>query len=278
MAGVKWNLGVVQFNSVVGDVARNVETIRHYATLGRDLGLDLIVFPECCVTGYFLGDRMGELVDPVSGPAFQTIGEIASDAGIMLAVGAYTKDGDLFRNSQIMFSSNGETLAVYHKMHLFAAEREACMPGDSPCVVETPIGRIGMTICYDMIFADYISALVSAGADLIINSTHWFNDDYQRETWGWKGEVTQAMAATRALENGTFVAMAARVGRESPAPGVDFDGLGYSCVAGPSGKILASLPLGEGMAVARIDISGDDMARWRSIATYQADRRPELYG
>jgi len=95
MAGVKWNLGVVQFNSVVGDVARNVETIRHYATLGRDLGLDLIVFPECCVTGYFLGDRMGELVDPVGGPAFQTIGEIASDAGVMLAVGAYTKDGDL---------------------------------------------------------------------------------------------------------------------------------------------------------------------------------------
>ena len=278
MAGVKWNIGVVQFDSVVGDIAHNVETIGHYAALGRTMGLDLLVFPECCVTGYFLGDGMADLVEPADGVAFQTIGEIARRNGVMLAVGAYTKDGELYRNSQLLFGATGETLAVYHKAHLFAAEREACMPGDSPCVVDTPIGRIGMTICYDMVFADYVAALVGAGADLIINSTHWFNDDYQREMWGWKGDVTQAMAQTRALENGTFVAMAARVGRESPAPGLDFDGLGHSCVVGPSGKILASLPDGEGMAVARIDISGDDLARWKGIATYQADRRPELYG
>lgn len=277
MAGVNWNIGVVQFDSVVGDVAHNVETIGHYAALGSNMGLDLLIFPECCVTGYFLGDDMADLVEPPDGVAFQTIGEIARRTGVMLAVGAYTKDGDLYRNSQLMFGATGETLALYHKAHLFAAEREACTPGDNPVVVETPMGRIGMTICYDMVFADYVSALVGAGADLIINSTHWFNDDYQREMWGWKGNVTQAMAQTRALENGTFVAMAARVGRETPAPGLDFDGLGYSCVTGPSGKILASMQDGEGMAVARIDISGDDLARWKGIATYQADRRPELY-
>jgi predicted amidohydrolase len=61
------------------------------------------------------------------------------------------------------------------------------------------------------------------------------------------------------------------------APGVEFDSIGHSCVASPSGKILASLGAGEGVAVAKLDIADTDLNRWLSIATYRRDRRPELY-
>ena len=143
-------------------------------------------------------------------------------------------------------------------------------------MVETALGKVGMTVCYDFIFADYVRRLGDLGADLIVNSTNWIADAYQRETWGWSGPVTQGLAATRALENGTFVAMANRVGVEELAPGLSFTSLGHSCIAGPSGKILAALTEGEGLAVARIDIAQEDLDRWRAIATYRADRRPEL--
>jgi predicted amidohydrolase len=173
-----------------------------------------------------------------------------------------------------LFDPSGGQLAVYHKAHLFAGERDVCRPGDRPVVVDTPLGRIGMTICYDLIFPDYVRKLVDLGADFIINSTDWINDTYQREVWGWGGTVTQSLASIRALE--TFLAMANRIGHEATAPEIEFDSFGYSCIAGPSGQILASIPEGEGIAIARIDISADDLAKWRSIATYRQDRRPEL--
>jgi predicted amidohydrolase len=140
-------------------------------------------------------------------------------------------------------------------------------------VVETDLGRVGMTICYDMIFGDYFRCLAGMRADIIVNSTDWIGDNYQRETWGWSGVTTQGMAATRALENGVFVAMANRVGHEK-----GFDSLGHSCIASPSGQILASLPSGEDIAIADIDLKSADLAKWRAIATYHQDRRPEVYG
>ena len=193
-----------------------------------------------------------------------------------MAVGAYTRrDGGIY-DSQLLFGPDGACLAVYDKAHLFAGERESCRAGDRICVADTALGKVGMTVCYDFIFADYVRRLGDLGAELIVNSTNWIADAYQQETWGWSGPVTQSLAATRALENGTFVAMANRVGVEELAPGLSFTSLGHSCIAGPSGKILASLTDGEGLAVARIDIAQEDLDRWRAIATYRADRRPEL--
>jgi predicted amidohydrolase len=198
---------------------------------------------------------------------------------VHLAVGAYTREGEAVRNSLLLFGPDGALLALYHKVHLFAGERAACQPGDGPVVVDTALGRIGLTICYDLIFPEYVRRLVELGADLVVNSTNWISDAYQRDVWGWQGPTAQSIAAVRALENGIVLAMANRVGREAlPSAGAVFDSLGHSCIAGPSGKILASVAAGEGVAIADIAVSDEDFAKWRGIATYKADRRPELYG
>ena len=261
MSGVAWNIGVVQMDCATGETERNLATIARFARMAAACEADLVVFPECATTGYFLGGRLGE---------------IARENALTMAVGAYTRKDDGVYDSQFLFGPDGRCLAVYDKAHLFASERESCRPGDRPCVVETALGKIGMTICYDFIFPDYVRHLVDLGADLIVNSTNWISDAYQRETWGWTGTVTRGLAATRALENLTFVAMANRVGSEDAAPGLSFTSLGHSCVAGPSGQILASIAEGDGLAVARIDLAREDLDRWRAIATYREDRRPEL--
>ena len=276
MSGVAWTLAVVQMDCATGDTEGNLATIARFAGEAAIQHVDLVVFPECATTGYFLGDRLVELAEPPDGPSAQRLGEIARENGLTMAVGAYTqRDGGIY-DSQLLFGPDGQCLAVYDKAHLFASERESCRAGDEVQVVETALGKVGMTVCYDFIFADYVRRLADLGADLIVNSTNWIADAYQRETWGWSGPVTQGLAATRALENGTFVAMANRVGVEELAPGLSFTSLGHSCIAGPSGKILAALTEGEGLAVARIDIAQEDLDRWRAIATYRADRRPEL--
>ena len=276
MSGVAWTLAVAQMDCATGDTERNLATVARLAREAAAQRADLVVFPECATTGYFLGDRLADLAEPVDGPTAARLAAIARQNALTMAVGTYTRQGGGIYDSQLLFGPDGACLAVYDKAHLFAGERESCRAGDRICVADTALGKVGMTVCYDFIFADYVRRLGDLGAELIVNSTNWIADAYQQETWGWSGPVTQGLAATRALENGTFVAMANRVGVEELAPGLSFTSLGHSCIAGPSGRILASLTDGEGLAVARIDIAQEDLDRWRAIATYREDRRPEL--
>jgi 5-aminopentanamidase len=217
------------------------------------------------------------LAEPDDGATAKELGDVARSGKLHLAVGMFTKDGNAICNSQLLFAPDGRRLATYHKAHLFASEREFCRPGDRPVVVDTAVGKIGMTICYDLIFPEYLRRLVEMGADFVINSTDWINDPYQRDVWGWNGERILGLVSTRALENGAFFAMANRIGHEIAAPGLEFDSFGHSCIASPSGRILASLSSGEGVAVAKLDIPDTELERWTSIATYRRDRRPELY-
>jgi predicted amidohydrolase len=271
------NIAVAQMDCVIGETEPNLNKILYFTELAAKLGAELVIFPECATTGYFIGEKMSKLAEPSDGPTAKTLGEIAKQNKIHLACGMYTAQGNGICNSQLLFSPVGKCLAVYDKAHLFSKERELYKAGNKPVVVETGIGKIGMTICYDLIFPEYVRRLVELGADFIINSTNWINDPYQREVWGWTGERVRGLASTRALENVTIMAMSCRVGHEVAAPGVEFDSFGHSTIASPSGKILASITEGEGVAFAKIDIPAADIQRWRSIATYRMDRRPELY-
>lgn len=266
-------VAVVQMDCVVGEVTANLEKIDRLAEAAAGLGADFAVFPECATTGYFIADRLPALAEPVDGSVMGALAATARRHRLHLAVGLVLADGGRYYDAQALFSPAGEPLGLYRKVHLFAAERQWYTAGDAPLVVPTALGRVGMSICYDLIFPDYVRRIVELGADLIINSTDWIADEYQRSVWDWSGKTTRGLAVTRALENVTFVAMANRVGREG-----EFTSLGWSCVAGPSGQVLAGLEEGEGVAIAAVTLDSPDLARWRAIASYRADRRPEVYG
>ena len=266
-------IAVVQMDCLLGEVTANLEKIDRLAEAAAGLGADLAVFPECATTGYFIADRLPTLAEPPDGASMARLAATARHHRLHLAVGLVLGEGGRYYDAQALFSPAGEPLGLYRKAHLFAAERQWYTAGDGPLVVPTALGRVGMTICYDLIFPDYVRRLVELGADLIINSTDWIADEYQRSVWGWSGKTTQGLAATRALENVTFVAMANRVGREG-----GFTSLGWSCVASPSGHVLAGLEEGEGIAAATVTLDSPDLARWRAIASYRSDRRPEIYG
>ena len=126
MSGVAWTLAVVQMDCATGDTEGNLATIARFAREAAAQKADLVVFPECATTGYFLGDRLADLAEPLDGPSAQRLGGIARENRLTMAVGAYTmRDGGVY-DSQLLFGPDGECLAVYDKAHLFASERESC--------------------------------------------------------------------------------------------------------------------------------------------------------
>ena len=270
--GETTRVAVGQMHCALGDVPANLVRIERIVRGAAETGAKLIVMPETATTGYFMGDRLEALAEPEDGPTARTLAALAAECGLHLAVGMAMRDNGRTYDAQLLFGPDGRLLANYRKAHLFAAERHWYAAGDAPVVVETGVGRIGMSVCYDLVFPEYIRRLVDLGAELVINSTNWITDSWQWETWGWSGPVVQALAATRALENGVWLAMADCVGPEE-----GFDSLGHSCIAAPSGRVIASLAHGQGFVAADVLRSGPDLDRWRGIATYLQDRRPELY-
>lgn len=264
-------IAVAQMDCVVGDVDANLAKISDLVAEAKRQGAGLVIFPELATTGYFIADSIAELAEPVPGRTTDALAAIAARHDVWLVVGMAEAVGDRYYNVSVLVSPNGLE-GTYRKVHLFDTEKATFAVGDEQAVFSTPFGKVALTICYDLLFPEYIRSLVLAGADLIVNSTNWITNEYQRDVWGWVGERTAALAATRALENTVHVAMSARTGHES-----GFDSLGHSCIAAPSGKLLALIEDGEGVAIATVTTASKDLDRWRSIATYLKDRRTDLY-
>ncbi|MBW3098985.1 carbon-nitrogen hydrolase family protein [Pseudohoeflea coraliihabitans] len=265
-------VAVAQFHCAGSDVARNLETIGSLISQASSDGADLVVLHETATTGYFIADALDRLAETDDGPSATQIAEFARANAIHVAVGMAIRDGARFYDAQLLFAPDGTHLATYKKCHLFSSERQWYAQGEEAVVVETGIGRIGLSICYDLIFPEFIRKLADLGADLVINSTNWIGDDFQRQVWDWSGGTVTSLARTRALENGVWLAMANGIGPEQ-----GFQSLGHSCVVAPSGKVLASVGEAQGFAAADLDYDSDELERWRAIATYRSDRRPQLY-
>jgi predicted amidohydrolase len=279
------DVAVVQMDCMLGDVAANLghidglasqatrrlEELTGGAVAKASAPERLIIFPECGTTGYFVGERARELAEPADGPTNARLAGLASTLGVHLAVGVIEAAGSDVYDALALFSPTDGLLASYRKVHLFAGEKAVFAVGSEPCLVDTAFGRVGLTICYDLMFPEYVRGLVLSGARLIVNGTDWITDAWQTAQ-GWTGQNVRALCQVRGLENGVHVVMADRVGNEA-----GFTSLGYSTIAGPTGAALASLEDGEDIAVARIADPTDDLERWRSYATYLQDRRPGLY-
>jgi len=251
------------------------------ANLSRVIGLtqdaaaheaSLVVFPEVVLSGYVVSPEEAEsLAQPVPGPATQTIMQacIESEVHVVLGLLERDTDGTLF-NSSVLLGPHG-LLARYRKTHLpllgvdrYLASGDAFLPP-----VDTPAGRVGLLICYDLRFPEPCRVLALLGAQLIALSTAWpvagaLYPDY--------------MARSRAAENRTYLIAANRCGEER---GTRY--LGRSLIVAPDGAILAeATPDLEQILYAEIDPALSDskhlvLAPGEYELDLWDDRRPDLY-
>lgn len=265
-----FKVAVAQMDCTPGDVRANLDRAESMVTSAARQGASIVVLPECATTGYFVED-IRALAEPIPGPTTKRLEEMARANKVYVVIGVVEADGGRFYNTSVLMSPSKGLLGRYRKVHLFSAEKQIFTPGDEPAIFDTEFGRLALTICFDLMFPEYIRSLVLDGVQLILNSTDWITDDWQTKK-GWSGNVVSSLVATRALENTIHVAMADRTGIEA-----GWKSLGHSCVAAPSGAFLARIEDGEGLAIATISLDDPEWGKWRGIATYLSDRRVELY-
>jgi predicted amidohydrolase len=233
-----------------------------------------VVLPELCDSGYVFTDEAEAraLAAPVAdSPTLREWRALASRHA-MAIVGGFCELGEngLLYNSAALVSPDG-ILAVYRKAHLWDAEKLIFTPGDAPPpVAALPFGRVGLMICYDLEFPEWVRLPALDGAEIIAAPVNW--PAMPVPAGERPCEVVRVQAD--ACVNGVFIAVADRSRVER---GVSW--VGGSVIVGPDGYPLAGPAARDTRAVLAADC---DLARARNkqISTHNdvlADRRPLLY-
>jgi 5-aminopentanamidase len=243
---------------VVGDAEGNAARVAA-AIDGADA--DVVVLPELALSGY----------------VFETAAEVAAGEppawwarpGKVVVGGFAEAAGDAVFNSAAIVDSSG-VRAVYRKAHLWDREPECFRPGDArPPVVDTPHGRIGLMVCYDLEFPEWVRAVALEGAELLCVPTNWPVEprpDGERPM-----EVLKTMV--HAATNRMAIAACDRCGAER---GVEW--VSGSAIAGPDGWLLAGPPGREpALLVADVDLAATRDKALGPRNDVHADRRPALY-
>ncbi|WP_223549743.1 nitrilase family protein [Pseudomonas sp. A-B-19] len=258
----------------IGDLAYNRTLTERAIRQAALQGAQVVVLPELVQSGYLFADRIEalSLAETTEGPIVQLWQVLARELNLVIVGGFCERlPSDELANSAAMIDANG-LRAVYRKAHLWDAEKDIFTAGDAPPpVVETVHGRLGMLICYDLEFPEWVRLPALAGADLLCAPVNW--PDGPRPQTERPAEVLRVQA--NASVNRMFIAACDRYGHERGVGWVQgsviVDADGYP-LAGPAEQggeqmLLATLNLGEARNK-RISARND----------LHRDRRPQLYG
>lgn len=253
---------------VLGDLAGNLERIADSIRLAVHDGVELLVLPELATSGYYLADRAAAaaVALPADAPVFAEWAGLL-DARTTVVVGFCERLDDTIRNSAVVLGSAG-VLGVYRKVHLWADEQSLFVPGEvEQPVVETPIGRVGLLVCYDLEFPEVPRGLALRGAEVIAVPTNWPLVD--RPAGERAPEVVQAMAAARS--SAIPIVCCDRRGDETGLRWTE----GTTIVAADGWPVGTKDAANRVDAVLRLDPSASGIGPRNDVL---ADRRPELYG
>lgn len=267
-------VAVHQLAPVVGDLDGNRARALAALDAAAAARAQVVVLPELVSSGYVFrdADEARALAEPPDGP---TVAGWAERAAVhdLVVVGGFAEDagGGRLHNSAALVDASG-LRAVYRKVHLWDRESLVFTPGDDPpAVVDTPHGRIGVMVCYDLDFPEWVRVAALAGAELLCVPTNWPREP--RPPGERPMEVLRAMVA--ASVNRMAIAACDRCGDERGTSWV-----AGSAIAGPDGWLLAGPPREPAPALLTADV---DLAAARDKALGPrndalGDRRPALYG
>ena len=261
-------VGLVQL-TVGDDPEENLPETLALVRAAAEGGAKLVLTPECTNMLSSSRDRQRALLcHEEEDPTLAALRDEAARAGIWLlfgSLGVKTHDADgRFANRSFLIGPDGTIAARYVKIHMFDVnvsdtevyrESSAYRPGDRAVLAETPLGRIGMTICYDLRFPHLFRRLAQAGAQ-ILTVPAAFNHLTGQAHW-------QTLLRARAIETGCFVLAPAQTGFHPERDGKGRRTHGHSLVIAPWGEVLADAGDEPGVTFAEIDLAEVDRARGR---------------
>lgn len=234
------------------DKAANLATAERLVRRAAARGAQLAALPE---TFNWRGNRPEERANAerLDGETLTLMAHVARDLGIHLLAGSITElceDDSRCYNTSVMLGADGKRLAVYRKIHLFdvnlangpsVRESERKLAGTEIAVAQTVLGRVGLSVCYDLRFPELYRGLASSGATVItVPSAFTFTT----------GEAHwEVLLRARAIENQCYLLAPAQYGRNVHG----YSDYGNSLIVDPWGRVVARASDGEGLIAAVID-------------------------
>lgn len=261
---MKYKIGLAQTcHPEDGDVIALVE---RFLSNAQQAGVQLLVFPESLMSVYesekqaFLNEA-----EPVGGPYTQAIDALAAKYGmwVVYTLNEYNPEGNPF-NTALVVDSEGKRRGVYRKVHLFdtdfTQESDRMAPGDALFEpIETPFGKLGLAICYDLRFPELTRAAALKGCDIFVYPAAWVDGSLKAHQW-------RTLLTARAIENQVFVVGVSRA---------DARYIGQSILVDPYGEVLAEGGIKEELIVGEIDT--DTLTAIRKAMPVFAHRRVDVY-
>jgi N-carbamoylputrescine amidase len=268
-------LACIQMRPGFGEVASNVAKSVHLVERAANQGANLVVLPELCNSGYVFANREEAFAvaeEIPTGPTVTAWTECAARHRLHLVAGICERSGTKLYNSAVVIGPQGY-VGTFRKVHLWNEEALYFEPGDLGFpVFHTPIGRIGVAICYDGWFPETYRLCALQGADIVCVPTNWVPIPGQAEG---RQAMANILAMAAAHSNSMFIACADRVGVER---GQSFEGqsviVSYTGwpVAGPASRDSEEIILAE------IDLSEARRKRnWNAFNQVLRDRRTDVY-
>ncbi len=258
------------------DVDAAFERISSILDDAREHGADLVVLPEAAIGGYVADLHLGSGVEAppallANGPEVLRLTELAGD--LIVCIG-YCELFDGVRYNAAICVGQGRTWGSYRKVHQPLAEGRTYGAGDVLEAFDTPIGRLGMLICWDKGFAEAARTLALDGAEIVACLSAWPASRTERaeriedDRWTTRFDLFDR---SRALDNQLFWVASNQTGSFG-----SLDFVGRAKVVGPGGDILDVTPVEGGIAYATVDVRGEMAAHRRGMFNLR-DRRPDAY-
>lgn len=270
-------IAVCQLNCT-DDKSKNFDEASSIVEQAASVGAKMIFLPECFDV---IGNSKQQSIDaaePLDGPTLNKYRAIAKKLGVWLSLGGmHQKNPDpasnKILNAHLVVNDQGEICSVYHKIHLFnleipgvvrLIESESYVAGTKlPDPVETPVGKVGLGICYDLRFGEMATAYAKAGANVLTYPSS-FTVPTGIHHW-------EPLLRARAIENQCYVVAAAQVGTHNPKRA----SFGHAMIVDPWGTKIAECSDGVGFAVGLID--QEFLKKCRSRLPIWTDRRSDIY-
>jgi predicted amidohydrolase len=268
-----FKIAAVQMDFRLGDKDKNQREMLSRLHEAARHGADLVLFPECALTGYCYESKAEAILqaEACPGPATEAFAQVCKELHTHAVFGLLERDGDRLFNALALVGPMG-LVGGYRKIHLpFLGVDRFATSGDRPFQVHDLDGlKIGLCICYDGSFPESARVLTLLGADLVVLPTNWP-----------EAAICSAryVGNTRALENHVYYAAVNRVGHEG-----GFHFIGMSRIIDYHGNtITGSDDDSEAILIAEIDVA---KARRKHQVVIPGkheidrigDRRPEMYG
>jgi predicted amidohydrolase len=272
--------------SASSDVEKNLEVVADLCARAKDRGCAMLFLPECFAFIGVKGTDALAVMEPMDGPLLGRYRELAAKHRLWLSLGGFPETGpdrgDRRFNAHVIVDASGEIRASYRKIHLFDVdmgdvngpvlmESRTAAAGETLVTCDSPAGKLGLTVCYDLRFPEMFARLrYELGCEMMLVPSAFTKPTGQAH---W-----ETLLRARAIETQSYVVAAAQAGTHSEGRASH----GHAMVVDPWGKVVAELDGEEtGIAVADVDLGylKDVRSRIpvethrRDIASFQVERR-----